>query len=288
MLQQLRKYGLGQICRMKRFSVLVLFLFIFGCQFEKENSFEQKDKEAWGEEEGEIDDMGTRDYAQYGTPQFTYTGPAPTHYTGLLSYINDGDNNSFYRVRRIVYPVDESGDWYFTIPISTKYIAQLTYITVFYGFDDGPSHWYLGFDLQYYHQGHWHNLYTQSLTLSFTEAKTTRNYTNGGAGFEDVSKIRVHVSWRLTGDGGSQASCQCMAYTLAMISDYFPGSGIFLKTNDGMIELGRDTALGTHKLRFYDGAAIRAIPLQTVGSRHATNIMIYDGAATKALCKVFE
>ena len=149
-----------------------------------------------------------------------------------------------------------------------------------------PNTFGQGFKLQYYN-GSWQTLYDQPLVNRFTEVKTTRSYTNGGLGFENVTYIRLWVTWSLgLYFGGAPPGRSSYCYSLISNSAYYPDSGIRFKTNDGLIGIGKDTEAGTHKLRFYDGATVQGLPIVATNSRYATNIRIYDGVATKALVQV--
>lgn len=232
--------------------------------------------------------MATKDYAQDGSAVFAYQGNNPSGRTGLITYINDGDNNSFYGAGKT--GIDEEGGTYqYTVTLNLRYVEEIKFITEFTGSRGlAPNSFGQGFKLQYYN-GSWQTLYEQIYTPFFTEAKTARSYTNGGLGFENVTKIRLWVEWQLSFYyGGAPPGCSSLCYSLILNSAYYPDSGIRFKTNDGLIGIGKDTVAGTHKLRFYDGATVQGIPLLATNSRYATNIRIYDGAAIKALTQVVD
>ncbi len=221
--------------------------------------------------------MSLRDYARYdGTPSFTRWGDFGVE-IGLVGYINDGDDNSYLYAAS--GGIEKSGSYEFKVQVPSRFMEELKFITYF----TGTSNWSLGFKLQYYN-GAWQTLYTKALTVGFSEAKTTRSYTNGGLGFENVTYIRLWVEWATGVGAGNTTSTYC--YSLIGNSQYYPASGIRFKTNDGLIGIGKDTAVGAHKLRFYDGATIQGLPMVATNSRYATNIRIYDGVATKALVQV--
>lgn len=226
--------------------------------------------------------MATKDYAQDGTPSWQYWGQAPTPW-GELYYINDGDDNSRFRPSRLIDGT-ESGTFEVKVQIPSRFMDEIKFITEVYGEND-EGIYHLGFKLQYYN-GSWQTLYTQPKVEEFNEAKTSRSYTNGGSGFVNVTYIRIWVEWDGQKIGANRPHWSTYIYSLILNSGYFPDSGLRLKTNDGLIGIGKDTALGTNKLRFYDGVAIQALPLQNVDSPYATKIRIYDGAAIKALTQV--
>ena len=232
--------------------------------------------------------MAIKDYAQDGASSFSYTGYPPTH-DGLLSYINDGDDNSSYITFGWTDSSFSQGTYQYDVSISSRFIKEIKYITQFRGAHGSSGAVFgQGFKLQYYNSSGWHTLYTQGMVTSFTEDKTTRSYTNGGAGFENVSKIRLWVEWWAEYFGGTHAYAKSFCFSLILLSTYYPASGFRVKTNDGYIGIGKDTAVGTHKLRFYDGAAVQGLPLLATSSRYATNIRVYDGAATKALAAIVD
>jgi len=268
---------------MKRFLILILSLFIFNCSIIEKEKEEQFPK--WENEE-ELP-VGTRDYAQYGSSFFAYTGDSVSH-AGLLSYINDGNNNSAYSSAGVGTDPINSGTYQYDITITSHFIEEIKYITQFTG-GTGllPNSFKQGFKLQYY-DGSWHTLYTQIITVGFTEGKTTRSYNNGGLGFENVTKIRLWVEWMTQHFGGAPANASSYCFSLILNSAYYPDSGFRFKTNDGLIGIGKDTTAGTNKLRFYDGALVQGIPLLATNSRYATNIRIYDGAAIKALAAIID
>lgn len=271
--------------------ILILSLFIFECQIEKEENYLiPEDTEGWGEEEGGIEYMGTKDYAQEGTPGFSYTGSAPHSTFFPLAYMNDDDDNSWHGKLWIANGIGvQSGTWMHEVVTAiSRFIQEIRFVTLFSSWSSNPPAEYgaIGFKLQYYN-GAWQTLHTQPLVTTFSEGKTIRSYTNGGLGFENVSRIRVWTEWLTARAAGAGSSTTNAIYSLNLTSDYFPDSGLRFKTNDGQIEIGKDTALGTNKLRFYDGSDIVALPLQTPGSRYASNIRVYDGFDVKALTEAF-
>lgn len=221
--------------------------------------------------------MGTKDYAQDGIASWQHWGELPTD-VGLVTYINDGDDNSCFQLGK--GGSDKAGSYEFKVQVNLRFINEIKFVTWFIGLLD----WDLGFKLQYW-DGSWQTLYTQPLTHGFDEAKTSRSYTNGGAGFENVTYIRLWVEWAI---GTAPCSITSRCYSLILNSTYYPDSGFRFKTNDGLIGIGKDTAAGTNKLRFYDGTSVQGIPLLATNSRYATNIRIYDGAAIKSLAAVVD
>jgi len=228
--------------------------------------------------------MSTKDYAQDGTPSVAYTGDAPTYPSGVLANINDGNDSSQYTGRVGGTGGTMSGTHEFVVTVSSRFAAEIKFITLVSGSGGIPPSAITSHVLSFqYYDGSWHTLGT----LSTSEGKTTRTYNNGGSGFENVSKTRITISWSsIYGGVGPPALAWVECYSLIFNSGYFPATGFKFKTNSDVIEIGRDTSVGSLKLRYYDGASVQGIPLQVPGSRYATNIMIYDGAAVKALTAV--
>jgi len=141
--------------------------------------------------------MSTKDYAaQDGVASYSWLTGEPLLYdTGIPAYMNDGNDNSFYR-RSGWWAHDPpywEGTYEYKVQIPLRFIEEIKFITEFIS-DPKDGQCKMGFKLQYWN-GSWQTLYNQALTSDFNEAKTTRSYTNAGAGFENVTYARMWITW---------------------------------------------------------------------------------------------
>ena len=173
--------------------------------------------------------MATKDYAQDGVASYSWlTGTVLLGDTGVVENMNDGNDNSYYYRSGwvVVDPPYWSGTYEYKIQVPIRFAEQLSFITKFTS-DPRDGACKMGFKLQYY-DGSWHTLYTQTLTTDFAEAKTIRSYTNGGAGFENITYIRVWVEWWAF-IILFQPEIYAYCYSQILNSQYYPASGIRFK-----------------------------------------------------------
>ena len=139
--------------------------------------------------------MATRDYGLDGIPSEQNWGDHISD-SGYIANLNDGDDNSYYRKSKGIQGT-QAGTFEVKLQlVPTHFIEEIKFITEFTGGNHNPPDTYynVGFKLQYWN-GSWQTLYNQVLTTDFSEAKTTRSYTNAGAGFENVTYARMWITW---------------------------------------------------------------------------------------------
>ncbi len=227
--------------------------------------------------------MGVKDYAQDGTPSCPWSGDPPNLGPLDIPNINDGNDNSYGNINQVwngSTPKVTNAEW--TVTLTKAY--YLTKIKAIYSFDISMGAGRGGsveFWIDYYN-GAWQNLYHQAESITGFD-KTTRQYT---AGYSNVTKIRLKIILKAYGSGGPPGAAANFCYTLAAESYHYPDSGLRIKTASGVQAIGKDTSLGSHPLRFFDGSDVIALPL--VATSHllaADECRVYDGAAVKCLVK---